>query len=117
MPDIEFSLDDALALLEERKARAIGDLERVHASLADDLKAVDRLRSFSDDLSHQLRASAIAAMSYVVHHENEGKQFWLMNSHGYAQETCTLVRPLKPGKYRAVVIFTREDEETSQPRR
>jgi len=115
MPDINFSLEDAIARLGSVRDDAVERVEDEYKRLVTQLSQVEVARQHLNEASlQQLGAAAIGVVFHEVRQSIQG--FALDEANGYRSEWCHLIRPLKPGKYRIVVIFTEDEEKTKTPR-
>lgn len=119
MPDINFSTDDAVTRFTDEYERAVQRLKDEYQRLVTQLHQTKVARQQIDERALQLGAAAIGVISLRLHdhgpHGRMMKGFMLSDGSGAYSERCELVRPLKPGNYRVVVIFTEDEEKTETP--
>lgn len=118
MPDISFSTEDAIERLTSARDSAVSDIEGEYNRLATQLRQVKVAREQLNNNLLEMGAAAIGVINLVVHDHGNGRKltdFFLTDGYQTAHsEQCRLLRPLKPGRYRVVVVFT-EDAPPADP--
>lgn len=115
MPDIEFTVEDAIARLGSERDDAVERVEREYQRLVADLRQVQVAREKLNDSLLQLNAAAVAVSRFdTIGRHLSG--FCLRDNAHTQSEWCNLIRPLKPGRYKCIVIFTEDEEKTETPR-